>query len=324
MKHDELAFFNQQLAVMLREGIPLEGAIRQLSAGLKDPVFRAELQKLEADLAKGMSLKDAFQLRQLPEFYKRMVTMGAQGNDLPGVLQLLADYYHRTNLLWTRFKGLMVYPLIVLVVAALFTGFLAVISRQMMRQMQMVFWRPDHHFMDWYWLIPALLGLLAVAWVVAISSRSLRNYLRWHVPAFRDASLANFASAMSLMLRSGTPLPEALAMAETLESGTAAGDAIARWRAQVTRGEGKPAQWESGNRPFPPLFVWLLRQGGENPASGFANAAALYQSRAQYRVDLLLYGLLPVSVLLLGNIVILETVPVFQTLIRFMNALGDF
>src|SRR5512133_3698330 len=109
MKHDELAFFNQQLAVMLREGVPLEGAIRQLSVGLKDPAFRGELERLEADLAKGQPLKDALQARQLPEFYKRMVAMGAQGNDLPGVLQLLADYYHRTNLLWTRFKGLMVY-----------------------------------------------------------------------------------------------------------------------------------------------------------------------------------------------------------------------
>ena len=27
MKHDEFAFFNQQLAAMLRDGIPLEGAV---------------------------------------------------------------------------------------------------------------------------------------------------------------------------------------------------------------------------------------------------------------------------------------------------------
>jgi len=30
MKQDEFAFFNQQLAAMLRDGLPLEGALRRL------------------------------------------------------------------------------------------------------------------------------------------------------------------------------------------------------------------------------------------------------------------------------------------------------
>ena len=34
MKLDEFAFVNQQLAGMLRSGLPLEGALRELPAGL--------------------------------------------------------------------------------------------------------------------------------------------------------------------------------------------------------------------------------------------------------------------------------------------------
>src|SRR3989442_1490309 len=117
MNYDEFAFFNQQLASMLRDGIPLEGALKQLCAGMREGKLRAEMEQLEAALAGGAPLKEALSRRALPEFYARMVEIGARSNDLPGVLTLLADHYHRANALWTRLKGLMVYPLIVVFVA---------------------------------------------------------------------------------------------------------------------------------------------------------------------------------------------------------------
>src|ERR1043166_9018943 len=117
MNNDEFAFFNQQLAAMLRDGIPLEGALSQLCAGMRVGPLRAELQQLENDLARGTPLKEALTKRALPQFYSRMVEIGVRSNDLPGVLTLLADHYHRANALWTRLKGLMVYPALVIIVA---------------------------------------------------------------------------------------------------------------------------------------------------------------------------------------------------------------
>ncbi len=59
MKYDEFAFFNQQLAAMLRDGIPLEGALRRLCDEMRAGALRTELQALEADLAKGTPIADA-------------------------------------------------------------------------------------------------------------------------------------------------------------------------------------------------------------------------------------------------------------------------
>src|ERR1051325_1510721 len=59
MKNDEFAFFNQQLAAMLRDGIPLEGALRKLCEEMRRGQLRDELQALEADLAKGTPMTDA-------------------------------------------------------------------------------------------------------------------------------------------------------------------------------------------------------------------------------------------------------------------------
>ena len=56
MKYEELAFVNQQLAGMLKTGIPLEGALRQLCAQMRRGRLRAELEALEADLAAGVGV----------------------------------------------------------------------------------------------------------------------------------------------------------------------------------------------------------------------------------------------------------------------------
>ena len=89
MNYDEFAFFNQQLAAMLRDGIPLEGALRQLCAQMRQGPLRREIESLEADLAKGVPLADAVKSRKLPELYSQMLRVGVQSNDLPGVLDTI-------------------------------------------------------------------------------------------------------------------------------------------------------------------------------------------------------------------------------------------
>ena len=119
MKYDEFAFFNQQLAAMLRDGIPLEGALQRLCEEMRRGKLRDELQALEADLAKGTPMADALKPRQLPELYKRMILVGVKSGDLPGALTMLADYFQRQNNVWTRLKSMMTYPLIVMFAAFL-------------------------------------------------------------------------------------------------------------------------------------------------------------------------------------------------------------
>src|SRR6185369_12445830 len=117
------------------------------------------------------------------------------------------------------------------------------------------------------------LGILVLLGLAAFSIPAWRNSLRWRLPAFRETSLAQLASAMALMLRKGTPLPEALALAEGLESGKAARHALGQWRKHIESGLGKPQQWPPASPPFPPMFLWLVQKGGEDAAAGFEQAA---------------------------------------------------
>jgi type II secretory pathway component PulF len=322
MNYDELAFFNQQLASMLRDGIPLEGALKQLCAGMEAGPLRDEMTGLEDDLARGTPLSDAITRRKLPEFYVRMVAIGARNNDLPGMLTLLADYYQRADSAWSRLKGLMVYPFLVLLVSLGLTVIVSVIARRFLATTTSELLYLPPFFLVAVWIPPLVMAILLAIGAALVTVPQWRARLRWRLPAFRDASLAQLASAMALMLKSGTPFPEALALAESVESDSPAAPALAQWRSLIAGGQGKPAQWPQSLAPFPPMFLWLVRKGGEDVSAGFQKAAEIYQSRASYKIELALYGALPIAVLLLGQMIIWQVTPVFRALIWMMNMLG--
>src|SRR5574342_507206 len=189
MNHDELAFANQQLAGMLKGGVPLEGALRRLCAEMQRGPLRTELQALEADLAKGTPLRDALAPRRLPAFYSAMLQVGAKSNDLPGVLTLLADYYHRTHLTWTRLKGLLVYPFIVLATALGVSVIVAVIYQRLALEVAMEATQGAIPGQSGFpnaigvllnlWVPVALIALLCGVAALLIAVPKWRRELRW-------------------------------------------------------------------------------------------------------------------------------------------------
>lgn len=323
MKTDEFAFFNQQLAAMLRDGIPLEGALQKLCAEMQDASLRNELQLLAADLSRGTPLRDAIAQRKLPELYQCLLTVGAQSNDLPGVLTLLADHYQRRYTIWTKLKGMLTYPFIVLIACLLLSLLVAYL-------LEKVVWPAMSSLTDQLppavhislWLPPIVLTLLLILAATTLLIPAARQFLRWRVPSFRESSLAQIASALALLIRNGVPLDHALGLVERMESGTRAGDEISNWRRRLASGHAKFSEMAEPGRAFPPLFIWLVAHGREDLGAGFQGAAEIYQSRANHRADLLLYSALPCSVLALGVLIVMQVQPIFFSLTQMMNMLG--
>jgi general secretion pathway protein F len=326
MNYEELAFVNLQLAAMLREGIPLEGGLRQLCATMHKGRLRAELQLLEADLAAGAPLDQAVARRKLPEFYGLMLQICARGHDLPGLLTLLADYYQSANLVWTRLKGLMVYPAIVLTLSAGFSVWIAVLFGKVSSMLAMdgrsLFaiskspLPPLSQGAPCLWAPAVLLAAVALPALAVAVLPGLRREMQWRLPAFREASLARLASTMAILLKSGCSLGEALGLLEKMESGTRAAAELGRWKARCAEGRGKFADLAAGGAIFPPMFVWLVTGAGENLAAGFGRAAQVYQARAAYRSNVLLYAALPAALLFLGLVMLAQMYPLAQMIYR--------
>jgi len=336
MKYDEFAFFNQQLAAMLRDGIPLEGALRRLCQEMRRGTLRDELQALEADLAKGVSIADALKPRRLPELYKRMIIVGVKGGDLPGALTMLADYFQNQNNVWTRLKSMMTYPLIVMFVAFFISLVLTVLWTCVIGPgFKDVFGEMDARLpaatrlaltsLKLIWVFPATLGILFLLAAGMVFVPTLRANLLWHFPAFKEAIVSRIASSLTLLMKNGVPLPEAVGLVEGLETSPAAVVDLQQWRARLAAGTVKFSEVAAGNRLVPAMFVWVVASAGEDLIAGFSRAAEIYYSRAMYRTEVALFSVLPVASLFLGVLVISQAclvVSMFLPLIVMLNNLS--
>jgi type II secretory pathway component PulF len=337
MNYDEFAFFNQQLAAMLRDGIPLEGALRRLLTEMRKGDLRAEMDRLSSDLSQGTPITEALNARALPDFYKQLVLVGVRSNNLPATLTLLADYYQRQNNLWVRLKGLMVYPLIVLFAVFLISGLFVVLWAKVGSASDLMIrglgeGRPlpamtqaTLPLLHNLWIFPLCFGLLFLVALATFYVPAWREKICWRLPAFKEASLARVAAGLNLLLKNGTPLPEAIGFIRNLETNHATTADLDGWLNKLRQGVSRFSGVASVNRTFPPLFVWLVSQGGENLAAGFHRAAELYQARAERRAETALYAALPVAVLFLALIVLSEgylLIGSFLVIIDLFNNLG--
>ena len=101
-----------------------------------------------------------------------------------------------------------------------------------------------------------------VAALVVLAVPTARRAMRWRLPAFKESSLAQVASAMSLMLRSGVPLDQALALVVRLEQGT--------------RAEPELATWSNGSLRVTESFRTWRACATRRCSSGWSRAAAIW------------------------------------------------
>ena len=326
MKLDEFAFVNQQLAGMLQAGIPLEGALRRTCETLAGGKLRDEISQLETDLATGTPLGQALSRRQFPVFYTRMLELGAHANDLPGLLSLLADYYQKLHLTWVRLKGLIFYPALVLGFSLAVSLMIATIFSRFSRDTLQTFGestvpalRSPAAIYVGLWLPVALTGLLTAVLVLILSVRAWRERISWKVSSFKEARLANIAASLAILLRNGSNLHQAIGLVQQLEAGAPAGPELLQWQKRVAEGKTRFQDIVGDGKVIPPLFVWLVAASGEKWAEGFQHAADVYRERATQRAEVLLYAVLPVSVLVLGFLIVGQLVPMLRI---FGNLVG--
>ena len=329
MNYNEFAFFNQQLGSMLRDGLPLEGSIRQLTEQMARGECQTELERWSDDMAKGTPAMDALKGRRLPELYKRMVAVGVRSNDLPGTLKLVAEYYQETQNAWTRIKGMLTYPAIVLVVALgmaivlpwVFRGVILSLGKELYEP-AVLGSAPNSAFLAAFsFLASTFLFFTLLAAVLFLVVPPLRNWARWKIPPFREASIAQFAAGSANLLHQGATLDETLELMEQLEAGTPAGHDVQFWRQRLKSGMG---EWLSPSpKPaFPEMFLWLVKSSRDDVTNGFRQAAEVYQARFQYRMDQVLHSILPTAVLCLGLLIFKLCLPWVGLIVQLLDRLG--
>ncbi|HEU5236585.1 MAG TPA: type II secretion system F family protein [Pyrinomonadaceae bacterium] len=117
VKANDFLLFNQQLAALLRAGIPILQAITMLRRRATTPRLRAVLESVEEAIRGGAALSQAFaaQGAMFPRIYTASILAGERSGALDDVLSRYVSYMRRSVGLRRKIRGALAYPMFLLI-----------------------------------------------------------------------------------------------------------------------------------------------------------------------------------------------------------------
>lgn len=128
VKSKDLVVFTRQFATMIAAGVPILKALTTLKEQSDSPGLKIALDQITNDVQGGMSLSDALTKHPkiFSEIYINMVRAGEEGGILDQILNRLAMQVEKDGTIKSKFKGAMIYPAVVSIVAVIAVIFLMV------------------------------------------------------------------------------------------------------------------------------------------------------------------------------------------------------
>src|SRR5947209_5917326 len=117
VKANDFLLFNQQLAALLRAGIPILQAISMLRRRATSVRLRAVLEEVEVAIRGGAALSQAFAAQGdiFPRIYTASILAGERSGALDEVLSRYVSYMRRSVGLRRKIRGALAYPAFLLV-----------------------------------------------------------------------------------------------------------------------------------------------------------------------------------------------------------------
>lgn len=115
----EFLVFNQELATLLKAGLPLVQSLELLKRRVTSPVFRAVLDDVHERVRSGTALSDAFAAQGdlFPGVYTASLLAGERSGNLDAVLRRYVDYSKVIATLKRKIVSALVYPAILIALA---------------------------------------------------------------------------------------------------------------------------------------------------------------------------------------------------------------
>jgi type II secretory pathway component PulF len=304
---DQLLALNEEIAALVRAGIPLDRGLLEAGRDVRGRLGRIA-GVLGRRLNRGEDLPAALEAesRAIPPLYRAVVEAGARAGRLPVALEGMTRYIRGVADARRSIGMALWYPgLVVCMAYGLFVGlvFLVVprfasaaesLGLATSRPLRWLEWASDT-VVYWWPIGPIVLVVLAVAWVRSGTTAGLQGgawgglrRLPWMGPLVADHEAANFAELLALLLENRVPYPSALILAgdATGAPGLAAG--VRQAAEALDRGEPTAAAvGAAGPGAFPPMLRWTLATGQTQGSLGAAldHLGGFYRKRARHRAD---------------------------------------
>ena len=334
--------FCREIALMLSAGLSASESLRILAEGA--PGGRAALLKDMAErMEMGASLADAMARHGevFPAVIVSLVRAGEVGGSLGTMLEKLADQTEKSWRVREKLRTALVYPAFLATAAAFALGFIFLfVLPNFVRLFEgLVVELPlptrlvlgiGSLFEEHGLLLLALLPVSAAAWLLLRQREDWRlrvDAFVLHLPLWGrlrlDLELMTLFDTLAVLLESGIPLHEALAVSGGVTQNRFLSALFSTMKKEVERG-GALGAAVGLNVVFPPLVLELLRVGertGELSAM-LAKAADFCRFTGEMRAERLEAMIEPLMVLLLGAVVALVVLSVALPMFEMIGAYG--
>ncbi len=334
----DITIFTRQLATMIKAGVPLVQSFEIVADGLDNPAMRDVVLGIKNQVEGGSSFAQA--LAQHPQYFDHLfcslVESGEQSGALETMLDRVAIYKEKSEILKQKIKKAMKYPMMVVVVAIVVTVILMIKVVPIFQDLFNSFGAELPAFTQWvvnmsiwmqqYWWI---MILIIFATIVSVkhsynNSRAFRNRLdklSLKLPIFGDlvykSIIARYSRTLATTFAAGVPLIDALEFTAGATNNVVYHAAVLKIRDEISTGEQLQFAMRA-SQLFPSMANQMVAIGEEAGAldAMLDKVATHFESEVDNAVDGLTAMMEPLIMavlgVLVGGLVVAMYLPIFQ------------
>lgn len=341
----EFLVFNQELATLLKAGMPLVQSLDLLRRRVESPPFRRALDDVYEKVRSGTALSDAFasHAQMFPSVYTASLLAGERSGSLDTVLRRYVEYSKVVAGVKRKTLSALVYPailtvlalavvaLIVLVVVPQFSDFYASFGAQQLPLATRIIIRISELLRTQLVLVvlavPALIISL-VLWARQPSQRPRLHRLVLGVPMLgpvaRKFATSQMSRTLATLLGGGLPLVNALDIAARSISNQYMAQQLGIVSTHVREGESFAAALE-GRRAFPDVAVKMAEVGESTGAMQemLSTVADFYDEEIATNMERFVTLVEPALLVIMGIVIASLLLALYLPIIQLSSVLAQ-
>ncbi|HXT15354.1 MAG TPA: type II secretion system F family protein [Gemmatimonadaceae bacterium] len=343
IKMRDIVIFTRQFSTMINSGLPLVQALDILAQQSENPALKAVTRQVVFDVESGNTVADA--LRKHPkafsELYVNMVAAGEAGGILDTILMRLAVFMEKNDALVRKVKGAMIYPGVIMSVAAIAITVLLVFViptfETMFSSANIPLPMPTRIVINlsrglksyWYLLVGAIVaGVVSLKRFYATPNGKLTiDRLLLKAPilgdVLRKSAVSRFTRTLGTLISSGVSILDGLEITAKTSGNRVIQDAIMESRASIAGGETIAAPLKK-SQVFPPMVISMISVGEQTGGLDemLTKIADFYDEEVDAAVGGLLAMMEPLMIVFLGVVVGGMVVAMYLPIFDMVNAAG--
>lgn len=346
VKSKTLMIFTRQLATLIDSGLPLLRGLTVLGRQEPQIVMKGTINTLADNVQTGSTFSES--LQQYPRIFNKLYVNMVKAGELGGVLELvlnrLAEYQEKAQKLKNKIVAAMVYPMIVMCIAAGIMVFLMMVivprfetifedmlgSKDKLPELTKWVIGFSRTMFDYKWYLLGSIIAIVVFWRMLAASKGGRRWIdkmKLRMPLFGDVqrktAISRFTRTLGTLVTSGVPILQALNITRDTAGNTIVSDAISKVHDAVKEGESMVAPLESSG-VFPPMVISMVDVGeetGQLPEM-LLKIADVYEDEVDNSVSALTSMLEPLMIVVLALVVGVIVMALFLPLIDVIKNLS--